>query len=76
MRLLNAKQLEWGEPLLLVDQIPRLDTLRFRKLRVNDPVEPAHLDVDGPTDPGYLYVAEQDGYVASFFQLDPEDSWL
>jgi hypothetical protein len=76
MRLLNVKHHPWGEPLLLVDQIPPLETLRFRKLRVNDPVEPDPLDVDGPTQPGHLYVAEQDGYVAAFFQVDPDQRWL
>jgi hypothetical protein len=69
MRLLNAKHHPWGEPLLLVDQIPPLETLRFRKLRVTGNL------YDDPTDPGHLYVAEQDGYVAAFFQVDP-DHWL
>jgi hypothetical protein len=75
MRLVNAKHTEWGEPLLLVDQIPPLETLRFRKLRVNDPAEPRPPDVDPPTNPGYLYVAEQDGYVAALLQDDSDHPW-
>jgi len=61
MRVIDARNGRLGKPLLLVDQIPPLEALRFRKVRV-----------DHPTHPGHLYLAERDGYVALFFQLDPD----
>ncbi len=65
VQVINARHNQRGELLLLVEQIPALETLRFRKLRI-----------DGdPREPGYLYVAEQDGCVDFFFQLDPDHGW-
>jgi len=64
MQVINAKATRRGKPVLLVDQLPRWDSLRFRKLRVDD-----------PRDPGHLYVAEQDGLVEFLFQCDPDQSW-
>jgi hypothetical protein len=68
MQVTDAKYDRWGELVLLVDQIPPLETLRFRKLRVDDPAGLPH-------GRGHLYVAEQDGYVDIFFQLDPDHGW-
>lgn len=65
MQVIDARRGEWGEPLLLVDQIPTLESLRFRK-------GPAR---DDPAERGDLYVAEQDGYVDFLFQHDPDHSW-
>lgn len=61
MRVIGAKYNRWGTLQLLVDQIPPLETLRFRKVRIDDSAEP-----------GYLYVAEQDGYVEFYYQVDPD----
>jgi hypothetical protein len=60
MQVIDAKHDRWGELVLLVDQIPKLETLRFQKLRIE-----GH-------NRGHLYVAEQDGYVRFFFQDDPD----
>jgi hypothetical protein len=68
MQVTDARYNQRGELVLLVDRIPSLETLRFRKLRVDDPVGLPH-------GRGYLYVAEQDGYVDFFFQLDPDHGW-
>ena len=65
MRVIEARYDQRGELELLVDQIPTLETLRFQKLRIED----------NPSEPGYLYVAEQDGYVDLFFQHDPDHGW-
>ncbi len=60
MRVIDVKVSDQDELLLLIDRIPPVETLEFRKVRI-----------DNPAAPGYLYVAEQDGYVDFLFQHDP-----
>jgi hypothetical protein len=65
MQVIAARYNKADQVLLLVDQIPGLESLRYRKVRVDDIL-----------DRGYLYVAEYDGYVHATFQTDSDNPGL